>query len=585
MSRLRSLSASLPVLFLATAAQAQWNPAAGQWGKVDPADLRVMTYNIQDGLCSSNAKVEGNNDWCALARIVAALKPDVLFLAECADNTGEGTGSGVDTVAELTSTLNMFLHGGLDTFHGNSPVTSWVQLYAPTYDLPYVYVSSETDNFNRNCILSRYPFVDLNGDGKSTIADIPTVTATLYAPGGDGGIRGFSFSEIDLPAATYQGNLVFGGAHLKAGGTTPDHDQRIAAAQNVAYVIRYWFNGNGGGSPDPSTRIADSPAATSVLDAQTPVVIAGDWNEDANATTSRTPADWLTQALTVGGTSDGTDRDGSDMTYDLATHFTTGSDASHNSGAKYDYIAWQDSIATLRLQTIFISGSNAAAAQPPEVVGFTGGASGISNAASDHRPVIVDLRLPVVDCNGNNVADTSDIALGTSTDANANQIPDECEHPATSFCGTDGSEVFLIPCPCANAGAADHGCANSANALGALLDASGATSSDTVVLHASGMPANATAIFLKSDQRNTMGFVYGDGVRCFDGNLVRLGTVISVAGASQYPNAGQTSVGVRGNTPPGSGLIGYYQTYYRNSAPAFCPPETFNVTNALQITW
>jgi hypothetical protein len=32
----------------------------------------------------------------------------------------------------------------------------------------------------------------------------------------------------------------------------------------------------------------------------------------------------------------------------------------------------------------------------------------------------------------------------------------------------------------------------------------------------------------------------------------------------------------------------YYQTYYRNPAPTFCPAppgNTFNITNAVQINW
>ena len=50
-----------------------------------------------------------------------------------------------------------------------------------------------------------------------------------------------------------------------------------------------------------------------------PTVIGGDWNEDdlANGAT-RGPADWLTAAQTVGGTTDGTDRDGTDMLLDGA---------------------------------------------------------------------------------------------------------------------------------------------------------------------------------------------------------------------------------------------------------------------------
>ncbi len=582
----RPLARAAALLVLGAPALAQWNPAGGQWGKVDPADLRVMTWNVQDALCSTNGKAEGQNNWCACARIVAALKPDVLVMLETADNSGNGTGSGVDSVATMNSVINLFLHGGTDTFNGNVAVGAWVQKYAPSFDLPYVYVSSDSDGFNRNLILSRYPFADLNGDGKSTQADIPTVTASQWSTGGDGGIRGFAFAEIDLPNATYLGNFVQGFAHLKAGGATSDHDQRVTAAQNVSYVVRYWFNGNGGATPDPLGKIADSPVATSVLPATTPVVLAGDWNEDelANGAT-RGPADWLVAAQTVGGATDGTDRDGTDMTLDTATHFSTGSDASHNSGSKLDYVAWQDSIATLRLQTIFISGSNSAAAQPPELAGFAGGASSCTSTASDHRPVLVDLRLPIVDCNSNGVADTTDIALGTSVDANGNQVPDSCEAIGSSFCYGNGTEGAVLLCPCLNLGLTGHGCANSVNSQGALLGATGATNPDTVVLHASGMPAAVSSIFLKGDLRSTSGAYFGDGVRCVDGNLIRLGTVANVAGASQYPNVGQQLVSVRGATPPGSGLVGYYQTYYRNSSSTFCPPETFNVSNALQITW
>jgi len=35
----------------------------------------------------------------------------------------------------------------------------------------------------------------------------------------------------------------------------------------------------------------------------------------------------------------------------------------------------------------------------------------------------------------------------------------------------------------------------------------------------------------------------------------------------------------------GSGVTRYYQTYYRNSAALFCPPETFNVTSGQRIVW
>ncbi|MCY3003564.1 MAG: hypothetical protein NTV21_17350 [Planctomycetota bacterium] len=385
-------------------ASAQWNPPAAQWGKQDARDLRVMSWNVQDALCSTNAKVEGANNWTACARVIAALRPDVVFLSECADNSGNGTGSNVDSVVNLTTTLDDFLHGGTDSFHGNTPVTAWVQKYAPGYDLPFVYVSGASDGFNRNVVLSRFPFADLNGDGSATRQDIPGVTAAAWAPGGNGGIRGFLFTEIDLPNASYAGNLVLGGAHLKAGSNGSDHTQRVTATQNVSYVVQYWWNG----------------------------------------------------AQTSGGTVDGTDRDGTDMSYDASVHpFSGNRQTIGTSGTKFDYIAWQDSIATLRLSSVFDSGSNPAGTQPAEFAGYAGSVTSLSSVASDHRPVLADLVLPaaLVDCNANGIADALDIANGSSHDTNGNAVPDECE-PCASV---------IVYC---TAGTTSSGCVPSIAALG-----------------------------------------------------------------------------------------------------------------------
>src|SRR5258708_28870559 len=128
-------------------------------------------------------------------------RADVLLGDECGDSSRNGWGANVHSVLQLTTTIGYFLHGGLDSFHNNTPVTSYVQAYAPGFDLPYVFVNGVNDGFNRNVILSRYPFQDLNGDGQATLGDIPTVTASQWAPGGNGGIRGVAFAEIDLPAS------------------------------------------------------------------------------------------------------------------------------------------------------------------------------------------------------------------------------------------------------------------------------------------------------------------------------------------------------------------------------------------------
>lgn len=377
-------------LGLAPPAPAQWDPGAGQWGKVDPLDLRVMTWNVRDALCSTNAKVEGANDWTACARIVAALRPDVLVLQECGDNAGNGTGNGVDSTGTLVTVMQLFFDGGNDPFQGGT-VSAYVRKYAPSYDLPFVFVSSATDGFNRNVVLSRFPLTDLNGDGQSAWSDIPTVLPDAYAPGGDGGIRGFQFVEYDLPDADYPGDLVIGCAHLKAGSGGSDHNQRVDAARNVAYLVDYLLNGAGTGVPDPNGKILDSPPVTQLLSPATPVVLAGDWNEDEFSNGTKGPAEWLTRAQVTGGT-DGTDRDRSDMTFDLAADpFGGGTDTIGS--AKFDYVAWQDSIATLRIQFLFDSQNVPFNSLPIEVTGFPN-PSLASSVASDHLPVVVDLELP-----------------------------------------------------------------------------------------------------------------------------------------------------------------------------------------------
>ncbi|MBK7876888.1 MAG: hypothetical protein IPJ77_14275 [Planctomycetes bacterium] len=157
--------------------------------------------------------------------------------------------------------------------------------------------------------------------------------------------------------------------------------------------------------------------------------------------------------------------------------------------------------------------------------------------------------------------------------------------PIVSFCAGDGTLTdHTTPCPCANNGAAGNGCANSANAAGANLTTTGLPSTDDVVLAGSGMPLTVSCIYLQGDALNDG--VFGDGVRCAGGSLIRLRTKTNAGGASSFPDSTDTiTLSARGGVTVGSGARRYYQTYYRNSAAAFCPPETFNVTNGIQIDW
>ncbi|TAJ24005.1 MAG: hypothetical protein EPO68_02155 [Planctomycetota bacterium] len=424
---------------LSGSAAAQWNPAAGQWGKTDATDVRVMTWNVRDSICSSNDKQEGNNDWCAIARIVAALKPDVLILQECADNEGQGSGSGIDSVANLSTTLNRFQYGGTDPFNGNVAITSWVRKYAPTYDLPFWFVSSDNDGFNRDVILSRHPFGDLNGDGKNQYSDTPNIGADLWAPGGDGGIRGFQHAELNLPDASYAGDLVVGNSHLKAGSQASDKAERLVAAQNIAYYLDAFYNGLGLGSVDPHGKIADSPAATSVLPVERAIVIGGDWNEDESQNGTKGPAEWLTRGAAsdpVGSSGgDGVDRNRTDMSFDDARDVFTNS-AFTVTTAKFDYLGWQDSVIWQRRAFVFNSATLPGGAVPAELAGYTGGTAGATATASDHKPVVADfVLLPALGCN------TAGTNLGYAKIGGAGKFP---RFSACGSLATGGSATLSL---------------------------------------------------------------------------------------------------------------------------------------------
>jgi hypothetical protein len=154
-------------------------------------------------------------------------------------------------------------------------------------------------------------------------------------------------------------------------------------------------------------------------------------------------------------------------------------------------------------------------------------------------------------------------------------------------CFGDGSEA---PCPCLNSGTTAHGCQNSAGTGGGLLVASGTTSPDTLVLHSSGELPSALSIFLQGNA-TIAPVVYGDGLRCTGGILKRLYTGGASGGAISRPGMGDLSITARsaalGDTiPPGERR--YYQVYFRDANPSFCAApagNTFNITNALKVTW
>jgi len=162
--------------------------------------------------------------------------------------------------------------------------------------------------------------------------------------------------------------------------------------------------------------------------------------------------------------------------------------------------------------------------------------------------------------------------------------------PGVPFCFGDGS----LPtwCPCTNFGATGRGCANSMiGSPGALLTSHGTTTPDTVVLTASDERPTSISIFMQCTGQDPNGILFGDGLRCANGTLKRLYTKSASSGAVSAPAPGDPPVTARSaaaGDPIPSGATRYYQTYYRDGDPSFCPSpqgNTFNITNGLFITW
>ncbi len=186
----------------------------------------------------------------------------------------------------------------------------------------------------------------------------------------------------------------------------------------------------------------------------------------------------------------------------------------------------------------------------------------------------------VGDFNGDGL---SDAVFGDREGAGGSAIEYSGRFPVSSFCAGVGGTA----CPCGNTGAAGHGCNNSSATGGALLSSTGAArrSADTFVLAATALPPNASVLYFQgTTQVNSgAGAVFGDGLRCAGGTVVRLATRTSVGGASSYPGAGDVPIGVRGMVPA-SGGVRMYQAWYRDVA-AFCTSAPSNTTNGLAVGW
>jgi hypothetical protein len=175
--------------------------------------------------------------------------------------------------------------------------------------------------------------------------------------------------------------------------------------------------------------------------------------------------------------------------------------------------------------------------------------------------------------------DRDELDLGTDP-------ADPVRHPGAAgwaYCFGDGSGTA---CPCANASPAgdESGCIHSLG-MGGKLAATGAASltGDTLTLSGTQMTSSSALYFQGTAQAGGgSGTMFGDGLRCASGTIVRLGLRTNASGSSQYPTAGDASVSAKGQVvAPGSRT---YQVWFRNAA-GFCTSDTFNLTNGWKTVW
>ncbi len=152
-----------------------------------------------------------------------------------------------------------------------------------------------------------------------------------------------------------------------------------------------------------------------------------------------------------------------------------------------------------------------------------------------------------------------------------------------AFCAGDGSGTA---CPCGNDSASglSAGCLNSFGNAGRLAFAGTASiAGDTFHLVGSGMPDGSALYFQGTTEANGgAGAVFGDGLRCAGGTIVRMAMKVNASGGSQYPIGADVPISVRGFDSAGD--VRTYQCWYRNAA-AFCTSDTFNLTNGVETTW
>ncbi len=197
------------------------------------------------------------------------------------------------------------------------------------------------------------------------------------------------------------------------------------------------------------------------------------------------------------------------------------------------------------------------------------GGSGIPSISEDGRYVVF-------------TSDAVDLVPGDTNGYFDVFLHDRHSSGFTSLCdpGTDG----VIACPCSNSPSGpDRGCDNSSATGGAALSAAGAAYLAI---------ATALSLLLQGDAPSSSGAVYGQGVRCAGGSLVRLFAKHAIGGSVYVPDFGAGDPAISALSASKGDVIQpghsrWYLVYYRDpSVLGGCPlSSTFNATQTGRVTW
>lgn len=153
--------------------------------------------------------------------------------------------------------------------------------------------------------------------------------------------------------------------------------------------------------------------------------------------------------------------------------------------------------------------------------------------------------------------------------------------PGTPFCFCD-----LGNSPCGNGGGAGSGCANGSSASGATLEGTGVAQvgNDSLVLLASGLAPGQPGLYFQGNNQvnGGAGILFGDGLRCAGGSVIRLGVASSNAAGESDTTGFATSISVKGVITVGD--LRSYQLWYRDPLGSPCG-SLFNLSNGYTIQW